>query len=130
MSKRVLTPKQQALLEFVQSYYREYHFSPLIREVQTGCQIASYKSALDRLNALERKGLIKRAPNRHRGIALTRQALAPPPALAGVASPESPSALPTHSAEPHLAQAQPSYRLAVPAPSDSFRSDTPSESVE
>jgi SOS-response transcriptional repressor LexA len=46
----------------------------LIREIQLGCQIASYKSALDRLNALERKGFIKRTPNKHRGIRLGRHA--------------------------------------------------------
>ena len=45
----------------------------MIREIQLGCQIASYKSALDRLNALERKGFIKRAPNKHRGIRVLRR---------------------------------------------------------
>ena len=52
----------------------ENRYSPLIREIQAGCQITSYKSALDRLNALERKGFIKRTPNKHRGIKVGRQA--------------------------------------------------------
>ena len=65
------------MFEFIQRYFNEHRQSPLIREVQLGCQIASYKSAIDRLNALERKGCIKRVPNKHRGIKLIRRALEP-----------------------------------------------------
>ena len=71
----MLTQKQQTVLEFLQRYFGEYRRSPLIREIQAGCQILSYKSALDRLNALERKGLIRRLSNKHRGIRLVRKAL-------------------------------------------------------
>ena len=73
MAKTSLTPKQAVVFEFIQRYVNEHRRSPLIREVQAGCHIASYKSALDRLNAIERKGLIKRAPNKHRGIKIIRQ---------------------------------------------------------
>jgi repressor LexA len=72
-----ITHKQQTVYEYIQHYYSEYRCSPLIREIQLGCQIISYKSALDRLNALERKGLIKRLPNKHRGIKLVRKAVEP-----------------------------------------------------
>ena len=72
---RPLTRKQHVLLAFVQRYFDEHRRSPLIREVQLGCDIASYKSAIDRLNALERKGLIRRVPNKHRGIRLIRKAV-------------------------------------------------------
>ena len=68
-----LTSKQQAVFEFVQRYFAEHGRSPLIREIQLGCQIASYKSVVDRLNALERKRFIKRAPNKHRGIRVPRR---------------------------------------------------------
>lgn len=64
----------------------EYRQSPLIREIQSGCQILSYKSALDRLTALERKGLIRRLPNKHRGIKLVRR-LEVQPAVAQVSEP-------------------------------------------
>ncbi len=77
MAKYLLTTKQQAVFDFIQRYVVEHRSSPLIREVQFGCQIASYKSVLDRLNALERKGYIKRIPNKHRGIKLVRKALEP-----------------------------------------------------
>ena len=69
-----LTQKQQTLYEFITRYLSEHRQSPLIREIQAACQIASYKSAVDRLNALERKGFIKRVPNKHRGIRLARRA--------------------------------------------------------
>ena len=80
MTKHLLTQKQRALLDFIQRYFDEHRCSPFIREIQVGCQIASYKSALDRLNALERKGFIKRAANKHRGIKLLRQVPEPIPA--------------------------------------------------
>ncbi|GEM_PF-6871788 len=65
-----LTQKQQTLLDFIASYMTQNGRSPLIREIQEGCQVASYKSVVDRLNSLERKGLLKRHPNKHRGIQL------------------------------------------------------------
>jgi len=65
-----LTPKQQAVLEFIQRYAGEHRLAPLIREIQLGCHIHSYKSAVDRLNALERRGFLKRISNKHRGIQL------------------------------------------------------------
>ena len=73
MTKYALTHKQQTVFDFIQRYLVEHRMSPLIREIQFGCQIASYKSALDRLNALERKGFIRRTPNKHRGIKLSRR---------------------------------------------------------
>jgi SOS-response transcriptional repressor LexA len=75
-----MTHKQLAVFEFIQRYFAEHRKSPLIREIQLGCQITSYKSALDRLNALERKGFIKRFPNKHRGIRLGRRAAEAPKA--------------------------------------------------
>ena len=78
MAKLTLTQKQQTVFGFIQRYIAEHQQSPLIREVQEGCQIASYKSAIDRLNALERKGYIKRAPNKHRGITLVQRVLQEP----------------------------------------------------
>ena len=72
MTQRTLTEKQQTVFDFIHRYLSEHRRSPLIREVQLGCQIASYKSAIDRLNALERKRFIKRVPNKHRGIKLLR----------------------------------------------------------
>ena len=64
------------MLEFIERYFGAHRQSPLIREIQVDCQIASYKSAIGRLNALERKGLINRSPNKHRGIKVLRSPVA------------------------------------------------------
>jgi len=73
------------VFDYIQAYIAEHRHSPLIREIQTSCQITSYKSAIDRLSALEHKGFIRRVPNKHRGIKIMRRLLhnAPvPPATA------------------------------------------------
>ena len=62
------------MFDFIQRYLSEHRVSPLIREIQEACQITSYKSAIDRLNALEHKGFIRRTPNKHRGIRILRKA--------------------------------------------------------
>ena len=79
MAKLTLTMKQQAVFDYIQRYISEHRIAPLIREIQHSCQIVSYKSAIDRLNAIERKGFIKRAPNKHRGIKLIRRAASEQP---------------------------------------------------
>ena len=86
LAKQGLTPKQQAVYEFLVRYIGEHRQSPLIREIQLACQIFSYKSAVDRLNALEHKRVIRRIPNKHRGIQLRRRAsdasvIAEPPSM-------------------------------------------------
>lgn len=72
-----LTEKQQRVLEYIRRYMTERGLAPLIREVKDGCQIASYKSVIDRLNALEHKGFIRRRPNQHRGIEILHQEAMP-----------------------------------------------------
>ncbi len=74
MSKFVLTQKQKSVLEFLETYLDKNRHAPFIREIQDGCEIVSYKSVIDRLNALERKGYIKRLPNKHRGIKILKKA--------------------------------------------------------
>lgn len=70
------------MFEFIERYFGEYRRSPLIREIQLGCTITSYKSVLDRLNALEHKGFIRRVPNKHRGIKIVRRAAVAEPKAA------------------------------------------------
>ena len=70
-----LTQKQQTVFDYIQVYIAEHRHSPLIREIQTACQIVSYKSAIDRLSALEHKGFIRRIPNKHRGIKIVKRLL-------------------------------------------------------
>jgi repressor LexA len=92
----IVTHKQQIVLDFVRQFMAEHRQGPLIREIQAGCQIASYKSAVDRLNALERRGFIKRTPNKHRGIRLLRRleasAAQSPPGVDAASSAQDPEA--------------------------------------
>jgi len=69
------------VLEYLQRYLAEYRHAPFIREIQADCQIASYKSTIDRLIALERKGFIRRKPNKHRAIRIVRHQLEPQPSV-------------------------------------------------
>jgi SOS-response transcriptional repressor LexA len=63
-------------LDYLHRYLGEHRRAPFLREIQEACRIVSYKSVLDRLNALERKGFIKRIPNKHRAIHLHHKAYA------------------------------------------------------
>lgn len=72
-----LTQKQQTVLEYLHRYISEHRRSPFLREIQEACRIISYKSVIDRLNALERKGYIKRTPNKHRAIHLRKATRTP-----------------------------------------------------
>ena len=70
MGNHQLTLRQRKVYDFVKEYIFTNKRSPYIREVQDGCGSISYKAAVDKLLALEKKGYIRRAPNKHRGIEL------------------------------------------------------------
>lgn len=70
MDKYVLTKKQKHVYDYIRFYIEKNSMSPYIREIQEGCNIQCYKSAVDKLIALEKKGYIKRSLNKHRSIAL------------------------------------------------------------
>ena len=71
-----ITEKQRTVLDYLQRYIGEHRRAPFLREIQAACRIASYKSVIDRLNALERKGFIRRIPNKHRAIHIPRKSVA------------------------------------------------------
>lgn len=68
MQEPKLTRRQKAVLDFIKLYMGKNRKSPYIREIQQACGITSYKSAVDKLLALEKKGYIKRTLNKHRSI--------------------------------------------------------------
>lgn len=70
MDKYVLTKKQKDVYDYIKSYIEKNSVSPYIREIQEGCRIQCYKSAVDKLLALEKKGYIRRSLNKHRSIAI------------------------------------------------------------
>ncbi len=107
-----LTGKQEQVLTFIQHYICQHRHGPFIREIQSACHIASYKSVIDRLNALEHKGFIKREPNKHRAIKVVLPKLAaavrPAPPAAAVdpaPAPESVSS-PASDPQPTILQAR------------------------
>ena len=65
-----LTVRQWSVYDFIRSYMSANNKAPYIREIQEGCGIQCYKSAVDKLLALEKKGLIKRELNKHRSISV------------------------------------------------------------
>jgi len=74
MSNYLLTKKQDEVYSFIRGYMEKNNRSPYIREIQEGCGIFSYKGAIDKLLALERKGYIRRKLNKHRSIMLSNKA--------------------------------------------------------
>lgn len=65
-----LTPNQERVYLFIKGFIANNKDAPYIRQIQESCNIRSHKSVIDRLNALERKGYIKRKINKHKGIRL------------------------------------------------------------
>jgi repressor LexA len=68
-----LTKRQTSILEFLEAYLRERGYPPSLREISKRFAIKSPKNARKHLEALERKGFIKRWANMSRAIdVLTR----------------------------------------------------------
>ena len=69
-----LSPRQQAILAFVQSHAEECGYPPSIREIGKHCDISSTSVVNYNLNILEQKGYIQRQREISRGIRLTMRA--------------------------------------------------------
>jgi len=65
-----LTPKQEAIYNFLAEYLEEHGFPPTVREVCRRFGLRSTKAVTDHLAALERKGWIRRRREASRGIEL------------------------------------------------------------
>jgi repressor LexA len=70
MSKAALTDRQQSILEFLKGFLQENGYPPTIREIGAHFGIRSPRGVQDHLEALERKGFIRRRRERSRGIEL------------------------------------------------------------
>lgn len=68
--RTILTPKQKETLDFISSYIARRGMAPLVTEIQEQFKLSSLRSVTQRLDALERKGLIARDRFQHRGISL------------------------------------------------------------
>ena len=69
--KMKLTERQLEVLEFLEDYVEEHHCSPTIEEIREGCGFGGYRTAWEKVSALERKGFIEKEMYKERGIRLT-----------------------------------------------------------
>jgi len=74
---RKLTPRQNQILEFLQDRYDAFGAAPTYREIATHFGFKSPKAAADHINALEKKGYVRRRGGRARGIELISSGKSP-----------------------------------------------------
>ncbi|HMO05771.1 MAG TPA: transcriptional repressor LexA [Kiritimatiellia bacterium] len=68
MEQRSLTDKQAAVLAFVEGWAARHGVPPTVREVAAHFGFRSPRAAADHLDALVRKGALRRTPNTARGL--------------------------------------------------------------
>jgi repressor LexA len=67
----MLTDRQQEILDFIREQQRISGLTPSIVEIQEHFGFASPNAVTSHLDALERKGVLQREPNKARGLILT-----------------------------------------------------------
>lgn len=67
---RILSPKQQKILDFIRRFMTEHSYPPTIRDIVRGCGISSTSVAEYNLIILEKEGYIRRHREVSRGIEL------------------------------------------------------------
>lgn len=78
MSEISLSARQEAILEFIGSFFQQRGYPPTIREIGKACDISSTSVVNYNLNKLEKEGLLIRDREVSRGLRLTsRQAIEP-----------------------------------------------------
>jgi repressor LexA len=70
-----LTDRQKAVYEFIRDKITNRGYGPTVREIGERFGISSPNGVMCHLKALEKKGLIRRSPNKSRAIELTREAV-------------------------------------------------------
>lgn len=70
-----LTSRQKAVYEFVSDKIINRGYGPTVREIAEKFGISSPNGVMCHLRALEKKGLIRRSPNKSRAIELSREAV-------------------------------------------------------
>lgn len=69
-----LTDRQQRVLQFIEMQIKKHGYPPTIREIGKHLGIKSTNGVNDHLNALERKGYVKRQEHKSRTLALVQPA--------------------------------------------------------
>lgn len=68
-----LHPRQQEIIDYLRSRAREGEYPPSVREIGRAVGLSSSSTVQNHLNALERKGLIRRDAAKSRTVLLTQQ---------------------------------------------------------
>ncbi len=76
-----LTDRQRSVYDFLRDKIVNRGYGPTVREIGEQFDISSPNGVMCHLKALEKKGLIKRSPNKSRAIELTRAAAREPTGL-------------------------------------------------
>jgi repressor LexA len=76
-----LTSRQRSVYDFIRDKIVNRGYGPTVREIGEEFGISSPNGVMCHLKALEKKGLIKRSPNKSRAIELTRAAMREPAGL-------------------------------------------------
>ncbi len=72
------TDRQQQILDFIRAQQQTTGFTPSTREIQRHFGFGSQTAVMDHLRALERKGMLERAPRKARSILLPTPILPEP----------------------------------------------------
>lgn len=86
MSPKALTDRQRSILDFLKQFLMDNGYPPTIREIGAHFDIRSPRGVQDHLIALEKKGYIRRAKERSRGIELLSLGALRPPGRENVLS--------------------------------------------
>jgi len=70
-----LTKRQAAVYDFIRDKIVNRGYGPTVREIGERFGISSPNGVMCHLKALEKKGMIRRSPNKSRAIELTREAV-------------------------------------------------------
>ena len=79
-----LTPRQRRVLEVIREWVERFGYPPSVREIGEAVGLTSTSSVAHQLRALERKGYLRRDPNRPRAVGIR-------PADSAPQAPEAPS---------------------------------------
>jgi repressor LexA len=88
-----LTPRQRRVLEVIREWVERFGYPPSVREIGEAVGLTSTSSVAHQLRALERKGYLRRDPNRPRAVGV-RPADAAPDALPQTTPDATPDATP------------------------------------
>jgi SOS regulatory protein LexA len=70
---KALTPQQKKLLDFIETYYKKYGFSPSLEEMKRHLNVRAVSTVHQHVQALSKKGYIKKENNFPRGSVPLKQ---------------------------------------------------------